>query len=194
VPSGGITRQPGGVPGDSWTWQDSEDISALVDSERYLAHVIEIAGRWLAFDATHRNVSGRGFAFLGARDSLAEAKDVVESALRGERVRSAVVDTNNVQPLPRLAATLEEAALHLEWASLRREWRRTQGMARKLVTTVDGILLSAPQPDRWAPVAETSRQLARAVLGRRMADIQKALTIHRAALASLREDDSPGVL
>ena len=118
MPSGGITRQPGGVPGDSWTWQDSEDISALVDSERYLAHVIEIAGRWLAFDATHRNDSGRGFAFLGARDSLVEAKDLVESALRGERVRSAVVDTNNVQPLPRLAATLEEAALHLEWASL----------------------------------------------------------------------------
>ena len=81
----------------------------------------------------------QGFCLPGARDSLAEAKDLVESALRGERVRSAVVDTNNVLPLPRLAATLEEAALHLEWASLRREWRRTQGMARKLVTTVDGI-------------------------------------------------------
>jgi hypothetical protein len=36
-------------------WRHSASICALADGERHLGHIVQIGGRWYAFDATHFN-------------------------------------------------------------------------------------------------------------------------------------------
>jgi hypothetical protein len=59
-------------------WRNSQQICALADGERHLGHILQIGGRWYAFDATHFNETGDGFRRLGSFASLASAREAVE--------------------------------------------------------------------------------------------------------------------
>lgn len=59
-------------------WRNSPEICALADGERHLGHIVQIGGRWHAFDATHFNESADGFRGLGSFASLSSAKEAVE--------------------------------------------------------------------------------------------------------------------
>ena len=59
-------------------WRNSAEICALADGERHLGHILQIGGRWYAFDATHLNNGGDGFRDLGSFASIASAKQAVE--------------------------------------------------------------------------------------------------------------------
>ena len=67
-------------------WRNSNDICALADGERHLGHIVQIDGRWYAFDATHFNEDSDGFRSLQSFASMASAKEAVELA-RGHGVR-----------------------------------------------------------------------------------------------------------
>jgi hypothetical protein len=64
-------------------WRNSPEICALADRERHLGHIVQIGGRWYAFDATHFNEESNGFRSLGSFASPAPAKEAVE--LSGRR-------------------------------------------------------------------------------------------------------------
>jgi len=59
-------------------WRNSPEICALADGERHLGHVLQIGGRWYAFDATHFNEDFDGFRNLGSFASILSAKQAVE--------------------------------------------------------------------------------------------------------------------
>lgn len=59
-------------------WRNSTEICALADGERHLGHIVQIGGRWYAFDATHFNDSADGFRGLGSFASITPAKEAVE--------------------------------------------------------------------------------------------------------------------
>lgn len=59
-------------------WRNSKDICALADGERHLGHILQIGGRWYAFDATHFNENSDGFRGLGSFASMLSAKQAVE--------------------------------------------------------------------------------------------------------------------
>lgn len=59
-------------------WRNSPEICALADRERHLGHIVQIGGRWYAFDATHSNEESDGFRNLGSFANLASAKEAVE--------------------------------------------------------------------------------------------------------------------
>ncbi len=60
-------------------WFISENVCALCDSERHLAHVVNIGGQWFAFDATHLNTDGAGCLFIGSFVCKASAMQAAES-------------------------------------------------------------------------------------------------------------------
>jgi len=60
------------------SWRNSPEICALADGERHLGHILQIGGRWYAFDATHFNDDADGFRTLGSFASLVSAKEAVE--------------------------------------------------------------------------------------------------------------------
>lgn len=66
------------IPGLSW--QDSDIVCALADSDRHLGHLIH-RGEWYAYDATHVDESAQTFRCLGAFPDLASAKRTVELAV-----------------------------------------------------------------------------------------------------------------
>ena len=59
-------------------WRHSASICALADGERHLGHIVQIGGRWYAFDATHFNEGSDGFRNLGSFASIVSAKEAVE--------------------------------------------------------------------------------------------------------------------
>ena len=59
-------------------WRHSASICALADGERHLGHIVQIGGRWYAFDATHFNERADGFRNLGSFASLVSAREAVE--------------------------------------------------------------------------------------------------------------------
>jgi hypothetical protein len=67
------------IPEATPSWQDSEEICALADSERHLGHVVK-TDLWHAYDATRANLAWTDFRYLGAFADLETAKTVVESA------------------------------------------------------------------------------------------------------------------
>jgi hypothetical protein len=62
-------------------WYETESVCALASAERHLGHVVVIAKRWIAYDGTHTNPAGDGFAELGSFRNVSEAKAAVEEAL-----------------------------------------------------------------------------------------------------------------
>lgn len=72
-------------------WRTSNSICALATEERHLGHIVKIAGRWHAFDATHFNEELTGFRPLGTFESVYAAKE-------------AVAEATNTSPLQRSAA------------------------------------------------------------------------------------------
>ena len=64
-------------------WRDSHHVSAFVDSERYLGHVVqtEAMGAWHAYDATRLNPAGNQFRYVGGFDTVTEAKVAVEASV-----------------------------------------------------------------------------------------------------------------
>jgi len=66
------------------TWRDSPSVCALADDQRHLGHILKAGDNWLAFDATHPDVSGTGFRFLGSWLTPALAKCAVEAATANE--------------------------------------------------------------------------------------------------------------
>ena len=66
------------IPGLSW--QDSDVVCALADSDRHLGHLIN-RGEWYAYDATHVDEDSQTFKCLGTFPDLASAKRMVELAV-----------------------------------------------------------------------------------------------------------------
>ncbi len=66
-------------------WQVSENVCALCDSERHLAHLVMLRSRWFAFDATRSNEQGTGFKLLGSFARLETAMEIIESETLGIR-------------------------------------------------------------------------------------------------------------
>ena len=62
-------------------WYETEGVCALASAERHLGHVVLIERRWIAYDGTHTNSAGDGFAELGNFSDETEAKAAVEEAL-----------------------------------------------------------------------------------------------------------------
>jgi hypothetical protein len=65
-------------------WRNSVDICALADGERHLGHVLQIGGRWYAFDATQFNNESDGFRNLGSYADVVSAKEAVERSTSHE--------------------------------------------------------------------------------------------------------------
>jgi hypothetical protein len=61
-------------------WRNSSEICALADGERHLGHILQIGGRWYAFDATHFNDDLDGFRTLGSFANIHAAKQAVEAS------------------------------------------------------------------------------------------------------------------
>jgi hypothetical protein len=59
-------------------WRNSQQICALADGERHLGHILQVGGRWYAFDATHFNETEDGFRGLGSFASAESAREAVE--------------------------------------------------------------------------------------------------------------------
>jgi len=68
------------IPGISW--QDSDQVCALADSDRHLGHLIR-SDRWYAYDATRLDETSCGFKCLGAFRDLDSAKRTLELSLWG---------------------------------------------------------------------------------------------------------------
>jgi hypothetical protein len=62
------------------SWQDSDVICALADTDRHLGHLIKLE-HWYAYDATRADETSRTFKCLGAFDNLASAKQILELAV-----------------------------------------------------------------------------------------------------------------
>lgn len=79
------------IPG--LTWQDSDVVCALADSDRHLGHLIRrnVGGdQWFAYDATRLDESSHTFRCLGAFPNLASAKCMLELAVWGTEGDAAV--------------------------------------------------------------------------------------------------------
>lgn len=74
------------------SWQDSEVICALADTDRHLGHLIK-RERWYAYDATRADETAHNFKCLGAFADLASAKQMLELAVwRTTDCRTALVN------------------------------------------------------------------------------------------------------
>ncbi len=62
-------------------WFISDNICALCDSERHLAHVVRVRGLWLVFDATHLSGDESGCNLLGTFARKLTAMDAAEAEL-----------------------------------------------------------------------------------------------------------------
>ena len=70
------------IPG--LTWQDSDVVCALADSDRHLGHLIRREtgnDQWYAYDATHVDEGSSSFRCLGTFSDLVSAKRIVELAV-----------------------------------------------------------------------------------------------------------------
>ena len=63
-------------------WSDSFAICSLADEERHLGHIVNAGDYWVAFDATHLNGEGTGFAVLGTFPEVTSAKCAVAKSCR----------------------------------------------------------------------------------------------------------------
>jgi hypothetical protein len=68
-------------------WCDSSSICSLADGERHLGHIVNAGGYWVAFDATHLNEAGTGFAVLGTFPELTRAKRAVAQSHGADQVQ-----------------------------------------------------------------------------------------------------------
>jgi hypothetical protein len=60
-------------------WFVSDNICALCDHERHLAHIVRQGSQWFAFDATRPNPEGLGCLFLGSFARSLTAMELAES-------------------------------------------------------------------------------------------------------------------
>ncbi|HVW08700.1 MAG TPA: hypothetical protein VHC90_08960 [Bryobacteraceae bacterium] len=58
-------------------WYVSENVLALCDPERHLAHVVRLRSQWFVFDATHSETAKLGCQFVG---SFARRQTAVQAA------------------------------------------------------------------------------------------------------------------
>ena len=88
-------------------WSVSEHGCALNDSERHLAHVLQIQGLWYAFNATRMNPDNTGFLQIGSFARMSTAMEAVESDLPHFATEIAPTDNRAVEVLqvrrPRLS-------------------------------------------------------------------------------------------
>ena len=63
-------------------WRESADVCALADSERHLGHAVRVDKHWIAYDAIHFNPSNDGFRIIGTFQTIAAAKQAIESSVR----------------------------------------------------------------------------------------------------------------
>ncbi len=86
--SGQFTLPPMPLPAVA-AWRDSAEICALADGERHLGHIVKVAGRWHAFDATHFNEESNGFRNLGSFARVESAKEAIELSSLGRAAHAA---------------------------------------------------------------------------------------------------------
>jgi hypothetical protein len=64
-------------------WYVSENVCALCDPERHLAHVVRLRGQWFVFDATHASIPKMGCLFVGSFARRQTAMQAAESEVLG---------------------------------------------------------------------------------------------------------------
>jgi len=60
-------------------WFVSDNVCALCDDDRHLAHVVRQGSQWFLFDATRPNPAGYGCLFLGSFARPLTAMELAES-------------------------------------------------------------------------------------------------------------------
>jgi hypothetical protein len=64
-------------------WYVSENVCALCDSERHLAHVVRLRAQWFVFDATHTSIQKMGCEFVGSFARRQAAMQAAEAEVLG---------------------------------------------------------------------------------------------------------------
>jgi hypothetical protein len=85
-------------------WYESASVCALADSERHLGHAAKVGKHWIAYDAIHLNPSNDGFRVIGTFETIAAAKEAIESSVRFSWVRAmaGVTVEREAEPAARL--------------------------------------------------------------------------------------------
>lgn len=71
-------------------WYVCENVCALSDPERHLAHVVRLQTRWFVFDATHLNIERLGCRYIGSFVRRQTAMEVAETEVLGYRAPVAI--------------------------------------------------------------------------------------------------------
>jgi hypothetical protein len=64
-------------------WYVSENVCALCDPERHLAHVVRLRSQWFVIDATHTSFEKMGCLFIGSFARRQTAMQAAESEVLG---------------------------------------------------------------------------------------------------------------
>jgi len=64
-------------------WYVSENVCALCDPERHLAHVVRLRSQWYVIDATHTSFEKMGCLFIGSFARRQTAMQAAESEVLG---------------------------------------------------------------------------------------------------------------
>lgn len=73
-------------------WYVSDNVCALCDPERHLAHVVRLKTQWFVFDATHPNMEKIGCRFVGSFAHKQTAMQAAESDVLGHAAPVAIRD------------------------------------------------------------------------------------------------------
>ncbi|MDE3195982.1 MAG: hypothetical protein KGN84_06545 [Acidobacteriota bacterium] len=188
-------------------WLDQPDFAALVDAERHLAHIVLTAGKWLVFDGTRLNASRRGFAPIGLRDDIQDAKRLAENTVAGRLIHppyrllrqetsgeAATADRAEawgIEARRRLLMLLRSSSIALEWAAYSEDWRAARRRARELVADVEKRSAAIGDPGQGEDLKKTAEILGKAVLRRQRAEIARSLAGFRGALDRAARPHSP---
>ena len=64
-------------------WYVSENVCALCDPERHLAHVVRLRSQWFVIDATHSSAEKMGCLFIGSFARRQTAMQTAEAEVLG---------------------------------------------------------------------------------------------------------------
>ncbi len=73
-------------------WYVSENVCALCDPERHLAHVVRMRSQWFVFDATHYSMEKMGCEFVGSFARRQTAMQAAEAEVLGHPAPIAMRD------------------------------------------------------------------------------------------------------
>jgi hypothetical protein len=84
-------------------WYVSENVCALCDLERHLAHVVRLRSQWFVIDATHFSAQKMGCLFIGSFARRQTAMQAAEAEVLGHpapiAMRGGIPDMSRVRGL-----------------------------------------------------------------------------------------------